>query len=505
MIRMIIVDDEHIILESLKGLIDWKSIGVEVAGSADNGAAAIDLAIKQRPDIILSDISMPCFSGLEMLETLRRNNINTEVIFISAYGKFEFAREAIHYGAFDYILKPIDENQLLSTVSRCADKIRSEKDKQGTGEQDHLDAVILEHLLQAKVPAKAEWELITMRGPDPEKFPNAFVIGFRHEKGCIPGLNSTDFHPCWISVPLRAEEALTMFLVCSPDESGAELVTRINKFIRGYPEMVAAISSTVALKECFEKAYAQISFALIYAEIHRKKGIVLFANLEKSAVSSFPGYDVVCRELSQNIRDGRTDQIQKLLYNFFTGFLEKEILYNLTLVELYCVELVDHIYKENEDYISPSEANEKITLLAVREKISACSGLHLVFNALCEVFMDIYRGIDKDQIHSSMRLVRQCIRIIHEQYGKDISLPDAAKQLYISSNYLSKIFSTEMGKSFSRYLLEYRINMAKKLLRESNDKVYEIAERVGYADVVHFSKIFKQTTGQSPNRYRNQR
>jgi two-component system response regulator YesN len=193
------------------------------------------------------------------------------------------------------------------------------------------------------------------------------------------------------------------------------------------------------------------------------------------------------------------------LYNFFAGFLEKEILYDPMLVELYCVELADHIFKENEGYLSSAETNEKLTLLDVRKRISACTGLHIVFNAFCDVFLDIHRGIDKDQIHSSMRLVRQCIRIIHEQYGKDISLPDAAKQLYISSNYLSKIFSAEMGKSFSRYLLEYRINMAKKLLRESNDKVYEIAERVGYADVVHFSKIFKQATGHSPNRYRNQR
>jgi two-component system response regulator YesN len=106
---MLIVDDEYIILDSLKTLMNWESIGVEVTGTADNGAAAIDMAIKMQPDIILSDISMPYISGLEMLETLRRNKINTEVIFITAYGKFEYAQEAIRYGAFDYILKPIDE------------------------------------------------------------------------------------------------------------------------------------------------------------------------------------------------------------------------------------------------------------------------------------------------------------------------------------------------------------------------------------------------------------
>ena len=103
-----------------------------------------------------------------------------------------------------------------------------------------------------------------------------------------------------------------------------------------------------------------------------------------------------------------------------------------------------------------------------------------------------------------MRLVRQTVRFIHEHYGESISLPDVAGKLYISPNYLSKIFSAEMKKTFSHYLLEYRIAMAKKLLRETYDKVYEIAERVGYTDVVHFSKVFKQLTGLSPNQYRNQ-
>ena len=168
--------------------------------------------------------------------------------------------------------------------------------------------------------------------------------------------------------------------------------------------------------DCFEKAYAQISFTLIDARIRGKKGMLLFSNLEKTAAALFPGFESVCSSLSMGIKEGSIDQI-----------------------------------------------------------------------------------------HSSIRLVRQCIRIIHKNYKADISLSGAAKQLYISPNYLSKIFSAEMGKSFSRYLLEHRINISMKLLRETNDKVYEIACQVGYPDAVHFAKIFKQVTGQSPNRYRNQK
>jgi two-component system response regulator YesN len=175
-------------------------------------------------------------------------------------------------------------------------------------------------------------------------------------------------------------------------------------------------------------------------------------------------------------------------------------------VELYCIELADHVYRENSGYLNPVDTNDEIPLiLTIKKKISACSGLHMIFNTLNKIFLDLHESVNQDQIHSSVRLVRQCIRIIHENYGQDISLPNAAKKLYISPNYLSKIFSAEMGKSFSRYLLEYRVTAAKKLLRENNDKVYEIAEKVGYDDVVHFSKIFKQVTGLSPNQYRNQK
>ena len=506
MIRMIIVDDEYIILDSLKTLINWKSIDVEVIGTADNGEAAVDMVMKLKPDIILSDISMPYLSGLEMLETIRRNNIKTEVIFVTAYGKFEYAQEAIRHGAFDYILKPIEENLLLSAVSRCVEKIRSGLYEKDTDDKIHLNQLVLKNLLSGKIPDELEWTALIAKGPNPERLPNAVVAGFRHAKDYTPAFKQEDFGVSWVSPPLRVTEDLTLFMICFEDKFKTELSTSINKLTRYNPETVAAISSVCALKECFEKAYAQISFALIDAEVRRRKGLVLFTNLEKSSVSSFPGFDSVCSSLSRSIKDGKAEQVREHLYRFFLGFLQKEIFYDSSLVELYCIELVDHVYAENEDYINPAgKNNETPIILAIKKKITACFGLHQVFNVLCEIFFDLCGNINNDQIHSSMRLVRQCIRIIQEQYSTDISLAGAASQLQISPNYLSKIFSAEMTKSFSRYLLEYRIGIAKKLLGETNDKVYEIAGKVGYPDVVHFTKVFKQLTGLSPNRYRNRK
>jgi len=248
--KMIIVDDEVFILNSLETYIDWQSIGVEVVGAADNGTLAIELAVEKQADIILSDISMPNLSGIEMLEIIRKKQLLVEVIFISAHSNFNYAREAIRHGAFEYLLKPIREDVLLESVDRCAKKIREFREK---------------------------------------------------------SMNFADAADKWAQEPN--------------------------------------------------------------------------------------------------------------------------------------------------------------------------SGKHLVNSA---------------------------ITYIRENYSKNISLTQVAQHIYISPSYLSKIFSSEMQETFSQYLLSYRINRAKELLRSTYDKVYEIALQVGYSDTAHFSKLFKQYTGQTPNQYRNQ-
>lgn len=509
MIRMIIVDDEYLILDSLKTLVDWKSIGVEVAGSADNGAAALDLALKLRPDIILSDIAMPGFSGLELLETLRRHDMRTEVIFITAYGKFEYAKEAIRYGVFDYILKPIDEALLLSSVSRCADKIRSRR-----GEPDperRLNELLLQCLLAGKAPDETGLELLGERGLE---FPYAALVGIRHEKERSVSVHAGDFSAAWVSAPLRAAEDLTLFLLCFSELPAERPTTERPSVMRQWAAAgadIITVSECTGLAACFERAYAQVSFALIGAEIHwnktagQSRAPVFFADMRKSA-AAFPGFESAVSALSRCVREGRVEAAGGLLYRFFLGFLETEILYDAGMVELYCIELLDHIIRENGDCINPAALDTSAAAsgyMSIRKKIAARSGIREIFNAVCEMLRCLCDA--ETRTRSSLRLVRQTVRFIHEHYMENISLPAIAGQFLISPNYLSRIFSAEMGEPFSQYLREYRLNMAKKLLRETYVKVYEIAAQVGYADVVQFSKIFKRFTGMSPHQYRNQR
>jgi two-component system response regulator YesN len=514
MIKMIIVDDEYIILDSLKTLVDWASIDVEIVGTADNGAAAMELTLKQKPDIILSDISMPFFSGLEMLETLRRYNLSVEVIFISAYSKFEYARDAIRHGVFDYILKPINEELLLQTVSRCTAKIRAEKKQRRFEKENSLetirwrDGLFLRCFFHSTAPSQEEWEKLRKIEPELETYPQAALVAVRHEPAPAAPFDTVAFPPWGRFFTLYAAADQTLFLLCM--RPWAEERTMVRQWITAALSAMpacgsVAVSNPGTLSSCFERAYAEVSFTLMAAQITGKRPgsagdkPLFFTDIRQAGIARFPGFDTILRSLDLNIRNGSSEDIPELIYAFFQGFLEKGIFYDLDLTELYCIELIDHVLREEEDYINP----EGLNTIEIKKNITSCTSLEQVFTVTRDILKNFCLRIVESQAAGKTRFVRLTLKFIHEHYGEDISLHQAAKQLYISPNYLSRIFSAEMGESFSRHLLNYRIEQGKKLLRETYDKVYEIADKVGYADVVHFSKVFKQVTGMPPNRYRN--
>ncbi len=136
MIKMIIADDERLIRESLHQLMDWKSVGVEVVGVAADGEAALELVREQSPQILLSDISMPRLDGIGLLTKIKEEKLNCRVILLSAYSNFSYAQSAVKYGAFDYILKPIDEDLLMETVVRCVQAVKEEAQAALPGEND---------------------------------------------------------------------------------------------------------------------------------------------------------------------------------------------------------------------------------------------------------------------------------------------------------------------------------------------------------------------------------
>ena len=119
MFRMILADDEPVITKGIKKLVDWKGLGIEITGEYEDGKAALDGIIREQPDMALLDIHMPKKSGIDILKEIKQLGISTRVIFISGFQDFQYAKDALTYGAVDYLLKPIIKDELVNTIEKC--------------------------------------------------------------------------------------------------------------------------------------------------------------------------------------------------------------------------------------------------------------------------------------------------------------------------------------------------------------------------------------------------
>ena len=363
--KILIVDDEAIIRESLKRFINWRSINATVCGLAENGSVALDFILNDPPDIILCDISMPSLNGIELIEFLHHHKIPSEVIFISAYSNFEYARAALKYGAFDYILKPIEESLILDCVKKCIQKI----------------SVLSSELFLCNVFAISDFDKL------------------------------------------------------------------------------------------------------------RQKAVHL-------------DFDFDLEAMTEIVENGDLVALNGLINDMFLYFLKEGLIYDLDLLKIKCIEFIDYVLHDLEkhqlyDYLMTDPLTSKKNINEQRD-----------LNKIYDITKNLLSNLASCFIHlkekSSSFLVRSALEYIHAHFGDDISLTVIAKHLYISPAYLSKIFKAERNQTFSNYVLDYRIKMAKDYLKDPRYKIYQIAEMCGFSDVAHFSKCFKQVTRLSPNKYRNQ-
>ena len=142
MIRMILADDEPVIIRGIRRLLDWNMMGIEIVGEYEDGRGALEAIVRDKPDIALLDISMPGMSGVEILKECRAMGNQASVIFISGFQDFEYAKAALKYGAVEYLLKPVIREELLRAIEKAIFRVRGEKEAGRLPEKEERDGTI---------------------------------------------------------------------------------------------------------------------------------------------------------------------------------------------------------------------------------------------------------------------------------------------------------------------------------------------------------------------------
>lgn len=495
MIKAIIIDDEKLIREGLVTYIDWAALDIHVCAICKDGASGIQAVIEHRPQIILADICLPDISGLDMLRQIRSYGLACQVIFISSYSEFKYAQQAVKLEAFDYLLKPIEADVLYDCVKRCVRKLTADTPSAGV-DRTLAEQVLHDALTNVPLADRTFLHLCGQLGIGADARPFLFVStdsvpngsnGRPYINPTLPATFEKQLVACYHTAVSERIDCVCFFTNSKNDEM--PIYEGIGRIQRGNPAgtiLYCCSDPTISLYTNLQLALCQIILRSIPQEYSSKY-------FEKDSEQYFiPSREELAPQL---IRSLDSAALQAALHHFFL-FCHQ---HNWTLKHLdfqfECFKFLENIYKQLTQYYGvplPASLDMHDFIAQLRQP----NNIYDLYLTLCGILTTAFTELKKNSFQSPH--TRKVLAIIRERYGESLTLKSIARELHVSSSYLSTVFKEDTGHPFSDYLFSYRMNIAYGLLKEGNYRVYEIGEKVGYPDIAQFSKAFKKQFGMSP-------
>lgn len=447
MYKIMIVDDNPLIRMGLKNMIDWKRFHAELAGEAGRGEEILKLLELQTPDLLITDIRMPGKDGLYVLDKACRQYPNMDTIVISAYNEFAYAKQAIKAGSVDYILKPIDPKELNEAIHHAVERKVGHEEIEA---YDHGTVCMVLKCREDYLRSDIMAYLADFQNIDISLEHGIFRISYRKELYQYQAI----------------QRALNQHLKGS--------------FLLGKGCMEKGITARAAWEQALSDANA---------DFIRKAGAMGMAALLTSDRCSAENIMKLCKsgsqkELSEVYGSFRNDALQNSggQIERWADSLEK-FLRVLLIMDTQAMFGVRTVMERVE--------RQKTELLYTEQK-EVDNEIGTLITAICKSFSR-KAGSKKDLALKVKEFVDSC-------YAEEISPGRIAELFSVSLPYLSKVFKQETGIGLSSYITQVRIRKAKYLIENTDKKVSEVADMVGYSDVNYFTKIYKRYTGLTPGK-----
>lgn len=522
---MVIVDDEQWIVQLIGKLIHWDELNMELIGQYHDGISAFEGIRQQNPDIVISDIRMPLLDGLGMIVRLKEEGIQSNFVLLSGYADFEYAQTALKYGVLDYLLKPVNEDQLNSILLEI--KERCEQDQRKSREEEKLRTRVRKS--QTLFEKEFFSELMAHSDADVAQLEQKYEIamgGKRIRAFCLK-LDYYDFEKaagskdmvvlhnvfeflkerikCWDgSAAIEDPKALRIIgLINFEEKDSGEVLHKLEDWfaeIKNYVYAFKDYEATISISE--EKKKEAASLALQEAVRSMAERIVLGA-----------GHLI----RSGDVKRLGTRPAQKLFVGHKNAFVNAVQAFQVNLA----YHEIDAAFGEIEEKKVPAEnyfnlareiqeacftayamVGNKEEKLELEKKMQFCIRTSDL-KALVKKQIKQYIASAQDEKSQLSHLpIRKAMDYVDGHYMDKLTLEEVAEKIGLNATYFSKLFKKESGKTFVNYLTEVRINQAKRLLSTTNDTMNSIAESVGYTDHRYFSQCFEKNVGMKPSLYR---
>lgn len=523
MLKVLLVDDEPFILQGLTVLIDWEEKGFEIAETASNGLEALEYLRKNDVDLIIADIRMPGMSGLELLETVRREKItNAYFAIVSGYNDFEYAKTAICNACVDYILKPVGRDELLRMLDRvtamhreCVRKQEEEQLQEKAYFSRQLisliggkyDAENLKYVeKQLELSGGIRYIAIEIDGRDG----TARYMTEAEKRGqqktlygiCLSLLEGNGHH-CVFDVSGKEARYDVGFIYCDrlAEESGMEERQYLDNFLekirrRMKAPVVMLVGSRVERIEQIGESYRTAAVARSFQDFKLQGEYPSMPQAGNGDLLRKKTLDGLVAAVEQNDREQIAEYVGMLYEEINVVGMENDL---VRLNVNYLLFQLVHLAAMQDENVNQEEILRFISSSAFEEKTIHGSRAHLI--SFAEEYADYLAQL---RSKSAKGVLSKIEREVRENYAQNLTLKELSRKYFINSAYLGQIFRKQYGVSFKDYLNHYRIERAAELLLHSDMKMYEIAERVGYRDLDYFINRFIAAKGCSPARFRKQ-
>lgn len=514
---MIIVDDEPLIRAGLKNLIEWEIYGIEIVAEATDGMKAY-LAIKDlQPDIALIDINMPNMTGIELIELCSHLTLCTKFIILSGYNDFEYVRTAMQYGAVNYLMKPVDREELTNTIISTVRILDDSKAKKQQFQESFmaLRNDILVRILTNRVDTRELRE--KCRFVDLNFHCSNMRVGIL--KPLIPSGETSikwtdistaklceqsckDTCDCYAAIDAK-DNIILIFKDYTGSLTEADYDRMLKSFVRRLKERIPFPIITSLSENTATVPDLPASYIHCLQSAERKE--IMQSWFQKDTIQKLEkdiSYTFDYASLANCMEAHDRQALQELLHQYFLDMLQQNSQNSLENIKYQLIEFIictmqelkSSLLSSADIYLQKKEAFRIIG--SAQSLVELEENLYQLFSA----FMD-QLGEDTNPTYSLQ--IQNVLGLIRNNYQDiNLSLKTLAAQMEVNAAYLGRQFALETDEYFNDYLNRIRVSKAIHLLKTTNWKTAVIAEAVGFANITYFFTIFKKVTGRRPGDYR---
>ncbi|MDY4694070.1 MAG: response regulator [Blautia sp.] len=539
MLKTFLVEDEVVVRETIKRMIPWEQYGFELVGEASDGEMALPLILKEKPDLLITDIKMPFMDGLTLCKLVKKEQPDIKIVILSGYDDFNYAKQAISIGVEDYLLKPITKNAFIERLEDIHNRFEHDRTQREYYEKFHLEIQEYERnasrdFFESLVRADMDLEEIYKRADKlnldivAEAY-NILIFTLGDSDNCFGTSegylewetevyrridNYFLHHP--VAILFRYQIFSYAILVKGQkntiEKNTRECVEAIRDIIeetKGPSNWFIAVGEEADRLSRIRHSYSTASRTYAFRYLYDGH-ILSYSDLKKNEGNSAKEESVQLKNVNINalnpsilqkfLSSGLMEEVDNFIHDYFQAIGQEPMgslvfrNYVVLNVRFSVLSFLKKIGCDTTE-IEQQETSDIVEQTGKSVEASVSYSENLLRKAIAIR--------DENAGNQNRNVVKQAVEFIDSHYmDEELSLNKVAHVANVSANHFSALFSQNMGQTFIEYLTGLRMNKAKELLRCTSKRSSEIAGEVGYKDAHYFSYLFKKTQGMTPSEYR---